>query len=98
MVFPKIKVVSENVSGNIFYKFENIKNNFLNILQKDMSLDAAALSAGTTLGDSSLFVREDINAFRVSGLPHIIVLSGFNITILNFVLIYIFSRFNLKLF
>lgn len=63
-----------------------------------MSLDAAALSAGTTLGDSSLFVREDINAFRVSGLSHIIVLSGFNITILIFVLIYIFSQLNLKLF
>jgi competence protein ComEC len=98
MAFPKIKVVSENVSGNIFYKFENIKNNFVSILEKNMSLDAAALSAGTTLGDSSLFVREDINAFRVSGLSHIIVLSGFNITILIFVLIYIFSRFNLKLF
>ena len=98
MAFPKIKIVSDNDSGNIFSRAENVKNNFVNILQRDVSLDAAALSAGTTLGDSSLFTREDINAFRVSGLSHIIVLSGFNITILIFVLIYIFSQFNLKLF
>jgi competence protein ComEC len=98
MSFPKIKFVSESVSGNVFSKLENTKNNFLNILEKDMPLDVAALSAGTTLGDSSLFTKEDINAFRVSGLSHIIVLSGFNITILIFVLIYIFSLFRLRLF
>ncbi|MFO0743969.1 MAG: ComEC/Rec2 family competence protein [Candidatus Paceibacterota bacterium] len=98
MAFPKIKFVSESVSGNVFSKLENTKNNFLNILEKDIPLDAAALSAGTTLGDSSLFTKEDINAFRVSGLSHIIVLSGFNITILIFVLIYIFSLFRLRLF
>ncbi|MEI6352947.1 MAG: ComEC/Rec2 family competence protein [Candidatus Nomurabacteria bacterium] len=96
--FPKIQIVSQNSSGNILYKLENIKTQFVKILEKDTNIDTAALSAGTLLGDSSLLSKEDINDFRIAGISHIIVLSGFNITILIFILIYIFSLLNLRLF
>lgn len=100
--FPKISVLeNEEVQNNFFQKFyftlQNQKYNFVKKLDEISPRIVAALTAGTTLGDDSLFAKEDLENFRVSGLSHIIVLSGFNITILIVFFSFLFLRLNLRL-
>lgn len=100
MAFPKIKVltnIKENVFDEYVYKIKNSKGHFSQILEKTSSIHGAALGSGTLIGDASLFSKSETNDFRLSGLSHIIVVSGFNVTIIIFVLIYIFSFFNIRL-
>ena len=100
MFFPKINML-DNLKGesflSYFYKVQNLKRHFTTHLEKFSSVNGAALGAGTLIGDASLFSVDDMNNFRLSGLSHIVVVSGFNVTIIIFVLIYLFSFFNLRL-
>lgn len=52
----------------------------------------ASLLAGILLGDENGIPKELYNAFRDSGTAHIIVISGFNITLLAGMLVGLFSR------
>ena len=97
IAFPKININKEKYSDSIFFKLENLKNTFVTILQQNSEIQSAALAAGTTLGDASLFSNEELKNFRISGLSHIIVLSGFNITILIFISMYLFSILKIRL-
>ncbi len=96
VVFPKIEVMGNE--KNIFSKFKNLKNKFVIALDEFAPRSVAALSAGTTLGDASLFSKIDIDNFRGSGLSHIIVLSGFNITVLAIFFGMIFLRLRIRLY
>lgn len=100
--FPKIKII-ENENYKIgflkkgLYKLANIKVDFVKKLDSLSPRESAALSAGTTLGDDSLFSKKELENFRVSGLSHLIVLSGFNITILISFLFFIFLNLKIRL-
>lgn len=96
IVFPKIELTGAR--ENIFSQFANLKNKFITALDEAAPRSVAALSAGTTLGDSSLFSKSDLDNFRESGLSHIIVLSGFNITILAVFFGMIFLQLRVRLF
>lgn len=96
ITFPKINIIGKE--ENILYKFKNWKNKFVQILDEIAPRNVAALSAGTTFGDSALFSKNDIDNFRISGLSHIIVLSGFNITILAVFFGIIFLSLRMRLF
>lgn len=100
--FPKIFVIEEseikiNIFDRIYFYLKNQKNNFVKKLDILAPRAVASLTAGTTLGDDSLFAKEDLDNFRISGLSHIIVLSGFNITVLIVFLSFLFLNLNLKL-
>lgn len=100
IAFPKIKIL--NASNNSVFdayisKIKNSKRQFVSFLEKASSVHGAALGSGTLIGDASLFSKNETNDFRLSGLSHIIVVSGFNVTIIIFVLIYLFSFINIKL-
>lgn len=100
MAFPKIKVIAEakeNSFDEYISKIKNSKRLFSNQLEKTSSVHGAALGSGTLVGDASLFSKNEMNDFRLSGLSHIIVVSGFNVTIIILVLIYLFSLLNIKL-
>ncbi|MEA4910921.1 hypothetical protein SDC9_21764 [bioreactor metagenome] len=102
IAFPKILTI-ENLETKVslFEKFsfylQNQKSNFVKKLDTLAPRVVASLTAGTTLGDDSLFSKEEINNFRISGLSHIIVLSGFNITILIVFFSFLFLNLNLRL-
>lgn len=93
--FPKITILGEK--NNVFYSLRNLKTNLVKVLDKVAPRSVAALSSGTTLGDQSLFTKSEIESFRASGLSHIMVLSGFNITILILFFGVIFLMLNLSL-
>ena len=103
MSFPKIIKVSDgsNIESNVFYKIfcslQNYKNKFVASLDKVSTREVSSLVSGVLLGDASLFSQDDIDAFRSAGLSHIIVLSGFNITVLIFFLVSIFLNLNIRL-
>lgn len=100
MAFPKINILSES-KNSVFDEYtsiiKNSKGQFAKRLEKSSSVHGAALGSGTLIGDASLFSKDEINNFRLSGLSHIVVVSGFNVTIIIFVLIYLFSLLNIKL-
>ncbi|MDD5165292.1 MAG: ComEC/Rec2 family competence protein [Candidatus Pacebacteria bacterium] len=73
-----------NVAGvsqwitSVLYK---IKRSFVNNLNQTLGEPHSALAAGLVVGEKSALGKDLLNDFRTVGLIHIVVLSGFNITI-----------------
>lgn len=59
-----------------------LKRNFVRTLERYIHEPASSLGAGLVVGEKSSLGNEYIDKFRAVGLIHIIVLSGFNITII----------------
>lgn len=80
---PEIKLLDANtnhanfISRNLFL----LKSNFLSNLKRVMGEPHSALAGGLVVGDKSALGKELIDDFRRVGLIHIVVLSGYNITI-----------------
>jgi competence protein ComEC len=63
---------------SILYK---IKRGFVDNLNQTLGEPHSALAAGLVVGEKSALGKDLLNDFRTVGLIHIVVLSGFNITI-----------------
>jgi competence protein ComEC len=74
------QVVGHN--KNISYYLFNIKNDFLKVLSRILDSPNAELMGGLLLGVKQSLGDELEKQFRISGLIHVVVLSGFNITII----------------
>ena len=77
---------------NFLYK---IKNFFIEKINRSYSYERAALASGVVLGEKQALPYELKQAFSISALTHIVVLSGFNISILAsfiFVLLFFITR------
>lgn len=78
---PTIEIVNEgrgNLISKILFK---IKQRFLGNIKKVLGEPHAALAGGLVVGEKSALGKELIDDFRMAGLIHIVVLSGYNITI-----------------
>lgn len=84
-VFYEMKSVKaqfiEKGSWNIQGLLYGIKRKFVTNLEKVLGEPHAALAAGLVVGEKSALGTDLIDDFRVAGLIHIVVLSGYNITI-----------------
>ena len=60
-----------------------LKRGFVGNLERVLGEPHAALAAGLVVGEKSALGSDLINDFRIVGLIHIVVLSGFNITIVG---------------
>ncbi len=67
-----------NLSGMLFF----LKKKFLDNIGKVLGEPHAALAGGLVVGEKTALGKDLINDFRRSGLIHIVVLSGYNITII----------------
>ncbi|MBP6858384.1 MAG: ComEC/Rec2 family competence protein [Candidatus Pacebacteria bacterium] len=76
---PQGKSIGERVSAVLY----SIKRGFVSNLEKVLGEPHAALAAGLVVGEKSALGKDLLEDFRVVGLIHIIVLSGFNITIVG---------------
>lgn len=77
---PLIEVVGSGgsfVSKNLF----RIKQGFLKNIKRVLGEPHAALAGGLVVGEKSALGKDLIDDFRKAGLIHIVVLSGYNITI-----------------
>ena len=61
--------------------FAGTRKYFMNIMNKILPAQEASLLAGLILGLRGSLSQELLNAFRMTGLIHIIVLSGYNVTL-----------------
>lgn len=71
--------------------FSSIKNTFTESLHKTFMLPASGLLSGMMLGDTSALDNSLLDTFRMVGLIHIVVLSGYNVTLITNTFIKIFS-------
>lgn len=68
-----------SISGMLFY----LKRRFVAHLEEVLGEPHAALAAGLVVGEKSALGKDLLNDFRIVGLIHIVVLSGFNITVVG---------------
>jgi competence protein ComEC len=78
--FAKVEVVSH---GSSFVKsLFKLKHSFLSNLKDVLGEPHASLAGGLVVGEKSALGQELLDDFRHAGLIHIVVLSGFNITVI----------------
>ncbi len=68
-----------------------IKKYFVTMIKNLFPRNEAGLFAGIVIGEKSLLPKDVLSDFQIAGLTHMIVLSGYNITLVALVIITIFS-------
>lgn len=79
---PKIDLISQNKASKIKLLLFQIKSFFIERLNDKLPSPHAELSGGLLLGAKQSLGKEMLDNFRKVGLIHIVVLSGYNITII----------------
>lgn len=73
----------QKLSGEYFYSFLfYIKKCFSNNLQRELKSPEAGLAAGILIGSKQSLGKNLLEDFRRAGLIHLVVLSGYNVTII----------------
>lgn len=89
--YPKIKILARDQGSVIKAWLFKLKNNFLGNLRQTLPEPSASLAGGLILGDKGGLGSKTENEFRQAGVSHIIVLSGFNITVVAETVLRVFS-------
>ncbi|MDO8575199.1 MAG: ComEC/Rec2 family competence protein [bacterium] len=97
MIRPSIKLISQNNFDSIIAKTQNllfkIKRHFVNSLEEVLTEPHVSLAEGILLGEKRSLGKDLEDLFRRSGLIHIVVLSGYNVSIIAVVIIGILKSF-----
>ncbi|MDB5259139.1 MAG: internalization-related competence protein ComEC/Rec2, competence protein ComEC protein [Candidatus Taylorbacteria bacterium] len=78
---PTVRVISHGKGSIIVASLIWIKRAFLSHITSVLGEPHAALAGGLVVGEKSALGKDLVDDFRRAGLIHIVVLSGFNITI-----------------
>lgn len=89
MFFPQIEVIDEDVH-TLTATLGRWKEDMVERMSGYIASPASSLAAGMLFGDSSMS-KDLVQTFRVAGLSHIIVLSGFNIAIVIAFVLFVFA-------
>ncbi len=81
MYFPKVEIVEAVGEKTLYFSLRVFQEHLVERVTTYISKPAAYLASGMLLGVTN-FSQEMTDMFRVAGLSHIVVLSGFNVTIL----------------
>jgi competence protein ComEC len=81
MFYPSLEIVGSGEGNWLVEKLFAVKNRFLSRIQQMVPEPHAALMGGILLGAEESLGEGLIEDFRETGLIHIVVLSGFNVTI-----------------
>lgn len=77
-----VEIVRKADATSISAQLFNLKRTFIENLQKVLGEPHAALASGLVVGEKVALGKDLLDDFRRSGLIHIVVLSGYNITII----------------
>lgn len=77
-----VEVTQKNDGKNLSSILFNLKKRFLDNLGRVLGEPHAALAGGLVVGEKAALGKDLIDDFRRAGLIHIVVLSGYNITII----------------
>lgn len=72
-----------SLAGRVESLLFKTKRHFVTNIERTLGEPHAALAAGLVVGEKSALGKDLLNDFRMVGLIHIVVLSGFNITIVG---------------
>ncbi len=75
--------MGESWIGHLHAILFTIRRGFVGNLERALGEPHAALAAGLVVGEKAALGKDLLDAFRVVGLIHIVVLSGYNITIVG---------------
>jgi len=73
----RISLLVQTISSTLF----SLKRGFVSNLERTLGEPHAALAAGLVVGEKAALGKDLLDDFRTVGLIHIVVLSGFNITV-----------------
>lgn len=85
--YPEIKVISKFKANAFMSALYYFKNSCIAIIERSVPQPAAAFLAGLLFGDSASMPKDVLDSFNLTGLTHIVALSGFNITLIAGVLL-----------
>ncbi len=94
--FAKTEIVSKNNGNFIQSNLYKIKNKFIEKIRVIFPEPEASLMAGLILAGKDTLPTKILDEFRSAGIVHIVVLSGYNITIISLFFLKIFSSLSLK--
>jgi competence protein ComEC len=90
--FPAVSLIEHEQGSMIMSVLYSFRQHGLDIVYHLFPDPEASLMAGILLGDQSGIPPQVQEAFRLTGTSHIIVISGFNITIIAALFSYLFTR------
>ncbi len=84
------EVIRHHQGNRMLEKLFAIKRNIVHAITNILPLPESGLFAGILIGEKSLLPKDVLSDFQIAGLTHMIVLSGYNITI---VAVFVMSLF-----
>ena len=84
MSFPKIEVVSREENRSIIGVIFDVKKSFINHMNMFLPSPHSPLLAGILIGAKQSLGADILEKFRIVGLIHIVVLSGYNVSLVAF--------------
>lgn len=82
MAFPQVVEQVSHKDSSLIRRLFEVKHWFVQQLNKKLPPQHAALAGGILLGTKQSLGKELLNAFERVGLIHIVVLSGYNVTLI----------------
>jgi competence protein ComEC len=86
-------ILESNTASPVFEKLFNVRLATENALRRKIPEPEASFAVGILLGGERGFPENVIEEFRITGLSHLLALSGFNITILILFVFWVFQIF-----
>lgn len=93
MIFPKITIMMSGQGNAVMSKLFAIKSGFEQAIAQALPSPQSALLSGLLLGGKQSLGAVWLERFQVAGIVHIIVLSGYNMTIVAEWLVVMFRSF-----
>jgi len=91
--FPKLELIEHGQGNWLREKLLILKHAFLAVLGRVIQEPEASLAGGLDLGAKQSLGKELLDKFRQAGLIHMVVLSGYNITIVALGVMWLFKKF-----
>lgn len=92
MYLPKIDVLASGEGNFVVEKLFAFKRAFIESINRLMPSPHAALLGGIVVGAKQSLGKKLLDDFRTTGVIHIVVLSGYNITIIAYFIEWLLSR------
>lgn len=94
---PKLNLVSHDNGNWLQSKLFALKHSFLSNISKEIAEPESSLAGGLVVGAKESMGKDLLDKFRISGLIHMVVLSGYNISIVALGVMWLLRRrFSLK--
>ncbi len=93
MLFPRVSILEEHQGSIVMEKLFSVKSSFEEGIANALPAPQSALLSGLLLGGKQSLGAVWLERFRTSGIVHIVVLSGYNMTVVAEWLVVLFRSF-----